>query len=114
MDILKDRKKELEDELEKAVMGFSAILCKDGETVLCTRVPKVPKPELNLDLLKAEYPEAYDRFLEDRDAVFNEGRFKKECRELYDQYLTTPPEGDPEFKVAYPRKTSSRKAEAIF
>ena len=114
MDILKDRKKELEDELEKAVMGFSAILCKDGETVLCTRVPKVPKPELNLELLKAEYPEAYDRFLEDQDAVFNEGRFKKECRELYDQYLTIPPEGDPEFKVAYPRKTSARKAEAIF
>ena len=33
---------------------------------------------------------------------------------LYDQYLTTPEEGEPEFKVSYPRKTSSRKAEAIF
>ena len=114
MDILKDRKKELEEELEKAVMGFTAILCKDGETILCTRVPKVPKPELNRELLKAEYPEAYDRFLEEQDAVFNEGRFKKECRELYDQYLTTPEEGEPEFKVSYPRKTSSRKTETIF
>ena len=114
MDLLKDRKKELEEELEKAVMGFAAILCKDGETVLCTRVPKTPKPELNRELLKAEYPEAYDRFLEEQDAVFNETRFKKECRELYDQYLTTPEEGDPEFKVSYPRKTSSRKTEAIF
>ena len=114
MDILKDRRKELEEELEKAVMGFSAILCKDGETILCTRVPKTPKPELNRDLLKAEYPEAYDRYLVEQDAVFNEALFKKECRELYDQYLVTPEEGEPEFKVAYPRKTSSRKAETIF
>ena len=90
MDILKDRKKELEGELEKAVMGFTAILCKDGETILCTRVPKPPKPELNRDLLRAEYPEAYDK------------------------YLVTPEEGEPEFKVSYPRKTSSRKTEAIF
>lgn len=114
MDTLKDRKKELEDELEKAVMGFMAILGKDGETVLCTRVPKAPKPELDRDLLKAEYPEAFERFLEEQDAIFNEARFKKECRELYDQYLVTPEAGDPEFKVAYPRKTSTRKAEAIF
>ena len=114
MDILKDRKKELEDELEKAVMGYAAILCKDGETVLCTRVPKTPKPELDRDLLRAEYPEVYDKYLVEQDAVFNDALFKKECKDLYNQYLTTPEEGEPEFKVAYPRKTSSRKAEAIF
>ena len=114
MDILKDRKKELEDELEKAVMGYAAIYGKDGETVLCTRVPKSPKPELNKDLLRKEYEAVYDKYLRVQEAVFDESLFKKECRELYDQYLVTPEAGEPEFKVAYPRKTSSRKTEAIF
>ena len=34
---------------------------------------------------------------------------KKDCI-----YKSTPEEGEPEFKVSYPRKTSSRKTEAIF
>ena len=114
MDILKDRKKELEDELEKAIMGYAAIYGKNGETVLCTRVPKSPKPELNKDLLRKEYEAVYDKYLRVQEAVFDESLFKKECRDLYDQYLVTPESGEPEFKVAYPRKTSSRKTEAIF
>lgn len=48
------------------------------------------------------------------EATFNEALFKKECKELYKQYLVTPEEGEPEFKVQYPRKTSARKTEAIF
>ena len=114
MDILKDRKKELEDELEKAIMGYAAIYGKDGETVLCTRVPKTPKPELNRELLHKEYESVYDQYLLVQEAVFDEARFKKECRSLYDQYLVTPEAGEPEFKVAYPRKMSSRKTETIF
>ena len=114
MDILKDRKKELEDELEKAIMGYAAIYCKDGETVLATRQPKFPKPELNKELLQQEYEQIYDKYLEVQESVFNESLFKKECRELYDQYLITPEAGEPEFKVAYPRKVSTRKTTAIF
>jgi predicted phage-related endonuclease len=114
MDILKDRKKELEDELEKAIMGYAAIYAKDGETLLCTRVPKAPKPSLDKELLRKEYESIYDKYLLVQEAVFNESLFKKECRELYDQYLVTPEAGDPEFKVSYPRKTATRKAEAIF
>ena len=56
----------------------------------------------------------YDQYLLVQEAVFDEARFKKECRSLYDQYLVTPEAGEPEFKVAYPRKTSSRKTETIF
>ena len=114
MDILKDRKKELEDELEKAIMGYAAIYCKDGETLLCTRVPKAPKPVLEKELLRKEYGSVYGKYLQVQEAVFDEPLFKKECRELYDQYLVTPEAGEPEFKIAYPRKTSSRKTEAIF
>ena len=114
MDVLKDRKKELEEELEKAIMGFAAIYGKDGETILATRVPKTPKPELDRELLRKEYESVYDKYLLVQEAVFNEALFKKECRDLYDQYLVTPEAGDPEFKVVYPRKTSSRKAETIF
>ena len=48
-------------------------------------------------------------------APFDEAELRARLlRELYDQYLVTPEEGEPEFKVAYPRKTSSRKAETIF
>lgn len=114
MDVLKDRKKELEEELEKAIMGFAAIYGKDGETVLATRVPKTPKPELDRELLRKEYESVYERYLLVQEAVFNEALFKKECRDLYDQYLVTPEAGDPEFKVAYPRKTPARKTETIF
>ena len=87
MDVLKDRKKELEEELEKAIMGFAAIYGKDGETVLATRVPKTPKPELDRELLRKEYESVYDKYLLVQEAVFNEALFKKECRDLYDQYL---------------------------
>ena len=114
MDALKDRKKELESELEKAIMGFAAIYCKDGQTVLATRVPKTPKPELDRELLRKEYSSLYDQYLEVQEAVFNEALFKKECRDLYDQYLVTPEAGEPEFKVSYPRKTAARKTETIF
>ena len=114
MDVLKDRKKELEGELEKAIMGFAAIYGKDGETVLATRVPKAPRPELDRELLRKEYGSLYEKYLEVREAVFNEALFKKECRDLYDQYLVTPEEGEPEFRVAYPRKTAARKTESIF
>ena len=114
MDSLKDRKKELEEELEKAIMGYAAIYGKDGETVLATRQPKEPKPELNRELLRQEYEQIYDKYLEVQESVFNEALFKKECKELYKQYLVTPEAGEPEFKIAYPRKTSSRKATAIF
>ncbi len=114
MDNLKDRKKELEEELEKAIMGYAAIYCKDGETILATRVPKAPKPELDKELLRKEYESVYDKYLVAQEAVFDEGAFKKECTDLYKQYLTTPPEGEPEFKVSYPRKASARKVEAIF
>ncbi len=114
MDILKDRRKELEDELEKAIMGYAAIYAKDGETPICTRVPKTPKPELDKELLRKEYEAIYDKYLVALDPVFDEGLFKKECRDLYDQYVVTPEAGEPEFKVAYPRKTSARKTETIF
>lgn len=114
MDTLKDRKKELEDELEKAIMGYAAIYGKDGQTVLATRQPRTPKQELNKELLRQEYEDIYNRYLELQESVFNETLFKKECRELYNQYLITPEAGEPEFKVTYPRKTSSRKTTAIF
>lgn len=114
MDNLKDRKKELEEDLEKAIMGYAAIYSKDGETVIATRMPKTPKAELNTELLHQEYESIYEKYLEVPAATFNEALFKKECKELYKQYLVTPEEGEPEFKVQYPRKTSSRKTEAIF
>lgn len=114
MDTLKDRKKELEDELEKAIMGYAAIYCKDGQTVLATRQPKTPRQELNRDLLRQEYEDIYNRYLEMQESVFNEALFKKECKELYNQYLITPEAGDPEFKITYPRKTSARKTASIF
>ena len=104
----------MEDELEKAIMGYAAIYCKDGETLLCSRVPKTPKPVLDKELLRKEYGSVYGKYLQVQEAVFDEPLFKKECRELYDQYLVTPEAGEPEFKIAYPRKTSSRKTEAIF
>ena len=70
--------------------------------------------ELDRELLRKEYESVYDKYLLVQEAVFDEALFKKECRDLYDQYLVTPEAGDPEFKVVYPRKTSSRKAETIF
>lgn len=114
MDTMKDRKKELEDELEKAIMGYSAIYAKDGQTVLATRVPKAPKPVLNTELLHQEYEDIYEKFLEVPTAVFNEALFKKNCKELYNQYLITPESGEPEFKISYPRKVSSRKTTSVF
>lgn len=114
MDTLKDRKKELEEELEKAIMGYAAIYAKDGQTVIATRVPKTPKAELDRTLLQQEYPQFYQKYLEVQESTFNEALFKKECKDLYKEYLVTPAEGEPEFKVAYPRKTSARKAETIF
>lgn len=114
MDTLKDRKKELEEELEKAIMGYAAIYGKDGETVLATRVPKTPKPVLDTDLLHREYGDIYERYLEVPTAVFNEALFKKSCKEIYEQYLVTPESGEPEFKVSYPRKSAARKTAAIF
>lgn len=114
MDTLKDRKKELEEELEKAIMGYAAIYGKDGETVLATRVPKTPKPVLDTDLLHRECEDIYKRYLEVPTAVFNEALFKKSCKEIYEQYLVTPESGEPEFKVSYPRKSAARKTAAIF
>ena len=77
-------------------------------------MPKAPKPELDTELLRKEYEAVYDKYLLVQEAVFNEPLFKKECRELYDQYLVTPEAGEPEFKVAYPRKASARRTETIF
>ncbi len=114
MDNMKDRKKELEEELEKAIMGYEIIYKTDGETLLATRVPKAAKQEFNIQLLEQEYPEVYQKYLEEQPAIFSESRFKKECKELYKQYLALGEEGDPEFKVIYPRKTASRKTEPIF
>lgn len=114
MDTLKDRKKELEEELEKAIMGYAAIYGKDGETVLATRVPKTPKPVLDTDLLHREYGDIYEKYLEVPTAVFNETLFKKSCKELYDQFLTTPEAGEPEFKISYPRKAASRRTTSVF
>ena len=114
MDILKDRRKELEDELEKAVMGYAAIYARDGETPICTRVPKAPKPGLDRELLRKEYESVYEKYLVEQEPVFDEALFKRECRELYDQYVVTPDAGEPEFKVAYPRKASARRTETIF
>ena len=113
-EVLKERRKELEEGLEKAIMGYSSIRGKDGETLLATRIPKAPKPVLNRELLRREFEDVWNRYLLPPEPVFDEARFRRECRALYDQYLETPEEGEPEFKVNYPRKSASRRTESIF
>jgi len=112
--ILSDRKKELEEQIEKAIMGYGAIYCKDGETVIATRQCEVPKPSLDLERLAAELPETHRKYLELQEAVFNEKLFKKECKDLYGQYTVTGEPGDPVFRMNYPRRKPTRRAEAAF
>ncbi len=108
------RKKELEAELEKAIMGYEIIYRQDKQTLIATRLPKTAKTAFNLDLFKEEYPELYEKYLEERPSVFNEALFKKEAKGLYKEYVVAGEEGEPEFKIAYPRKIASRKTESIF
>ncbi len=114
LDELKDRRKVLEEELEKAIMGYEIIYMKDAKTIIATRLPKAAKNEFKMDLFKIEYPEIYRKYLQEQPSVFNEALFKKEARSLYKEYVALGEEGEPEFKIAYPRKTASRKVEVIF
>lgn len=112
--ILSDRRKELEEQIEKAIMGYGAIYGKDGETLIATRQCEDPKPVLDLDRLKADLPETHSRYLEAQAAVFNEKLFKKECKDIYGEYTVTPEPGEPVFKINYPRRKSARRMAVAF
>lgn len=111
----KKRETELKEQFEAAMMGYGAVVQEDG-TVIATRGPKEMKPRLNTEELKREYPSIYSRYATSSSIEeFDERLFKKECRELYGQYLfTPPPPEEPEFKLLVPRKKAERKVEKLF
>ena len=111
----KKRETELKEEFEKEMMGYGAVVTDDG-TVIATRGPKEMKQRLNLDELRSEYPSVYSKYVTTTSQEeFDEKLFKKECKDLWGQYLFTPaPPEEPEFKIIVPRKKAERKVEKLF
>lgn len=111
----KKRETELKEAFEAAMMGYGAVVTDEG-TVIATRGPKEMKQKLDSDALRADYPAIWEKYARTvTTQEIDEKLFKKECRELYGQYLfMPPPPEEPEFKLIFPRKKAERKVEKLF